>query len=259
MKKGTALKQLAIYIGSASIAAVLAIGTSAAFADVNPTDIPANTGAIAPTFNGLNLTGGITSNQAIEVSPGISVNQLRINNEGANSVFGDAEVAPNGSTTFENFIHGFTAIDDTLFIGRGIGDAISLGNNRIVGGQGSSVDVDRIDADELTVLRNIDANGSITANSIGATTVRKQGPRPVNSKTVLSNMVASCNAGEVLMSCGFETYSDVLASTRSNGVMQENSHLSPLANPTRCEITAYNMDGVVKYLRPYAVCFSPQG
>lgn len=96
------------------------------------------------------------------------------------------------------------------------------------------------------------------APSFGTSTVREAGPFPVATNTTKAVQV-SCNAGEILLSCGYRGANADGTGTWNTFDLKRMSYSGPTGsiNPTRCNITAKNVDTVERALIPYALCLDP--
>lgn len=279
MKKINLWKHFLAYSTSAAIAVVSAFGANAAFADVDPSDVPENTGLVSPTFNGLKLKSGDAENtlgsdtwffsgtplytigqgvtqfrlggSVVEVLNSLSVTfrtatqSLVITDPEAGSKFGNGVRAANGATVYENLIAGSTRVDGKV----DFKEDISISNKKIDGIAGSFIEVDRIEADRLNV------DGHFSADTIGSYSISTSGWMDVLAGKQNSQLLSCNNGNQDLISCGYtsEDTSGSLIVTGSYPIFDQN------AGYFRCQLNATNKGNSVGRVKQHALCFDPQG
>jgi hypothetical protein len=173
-----------------------------------------------------------------------------------NDMFGDFVSMGDG-----NIYSGMIAVDNSMSIGRIFRDDqyLVMTDDKIQTIGAADLKLDSGGGDvRVTNGNNLDIEGHLSAGSLGRFTVRyPRNARYLLLSTGYDGRNISCNAGEIVVSCGAEGYQSEVGGSTSKAVGLQGVHMNRTVNPSACYVSVHNPYHLDRWYKPYVTCFNP--
>ncbi len=242
------LRNALISAGVAVSAGVLLLGVNAAIGNT-PTHEPPGTD-VSPTFSGLTVDG------SADVDQGITADWINVSTGIWNGATGPVKITDNEGILLSGGLNLTGPIKNSS---AAVPEPVTIDDQLEVTGYISnpSENIGPNPDNPVWIGEDLSVEGKVTADEVGSFTIRKK-PRKSVGPGVNTMEIANCEDDEIIMSCGFESYTSMDGDVISTMVSLQQIWRGD--DPNSCTVGAYNLSEVnTNFWEAYAVCFASGG